>query len=336
MKPFTYLKGVNVGGWFAQYDHALDAREHFETFITERDIEQIASWGADHVRVPFECGYDDELIDHYISLCIEWCQKRGLGVLLDLHMIRGQVFDHFQKINPVFLPENTHVIEAVWDRLARRFAPIGDCLRFELFNEAQDNTGYLWSALYPKLVEIIRRHDSQRVIYVGSNKMNSIFALPSLHILNDEHIVYNFHYYDPHPYTHQCAEFDEHMRVFRKPMHYPGDMPGLYELMQQYPKYSVFNGYLLFKHNDAELIRENMDEARKFMQYTGKPLYCGEFGVIDKVDEDDAVGWVRDVVAELRRLNIGYAYWAYKQMDFGLVDEHSQLLCPKLVQTLFA
>ena len=335
MTAFTYQKGVNLGGWLAQYDHALAAQPHFETFLTEADFDQIASWGADHVRVPFECGYDDALSDAFLERCIQLCSARGMGVLLDLHMIRGQVFDTALQINPVFLPENAATIEAVWERVARRFVSVGDALRFELFNEAQDNTGYLWNALYQRLVKVIRQIDSQRVIYIGSNRMNSVFTLPSLHLLEDEHIVYNFHYYDPHPYTHQFADFDEHMRVFQQRMHYPGPMPGLYPFMAAHPKYAVQNAYLLFKQNDASLIHENLDEAHKFLQYTGRPLYCGEFGVINNVPGTDAAGWVADMVAELRRLGIGYAYWSYKQMDFGLVDGQGHLLYPELVRILF-
>ena len=48
----NFQKGVNLGGWisqFAKYD-----KEHFDTFITEKDIEYIASLGFDHVRVPVD------------------------------------------------------------------------------------------------------------------------------------------------------------------------------------------------------------------------------------------------------------------------------------------
>ena len=50
MRTFDgYEKGVDLGGWISQcvsYDKA-----HFDNFITEKDIQLIASWGLDHVRV---------------------------------------------------------------------------------------------------------------------------------------------------------------------------------------------------------------------------------------------------------------------------------------------
>ena len=53
MKKFEgFQKGVNLGGWISQFDR-YDI-EHFDTFITKKDIDYIASLGFDHVRVPVD------------------------------------------------------------------------------------------------------------------------------------------------------------------------------------------------------------------------------------------------------------------------------------------
>ena len=52
MKRFEgFMRGVNLGGWLSQgtYDE-----EHLNSFITEKDIEAIAAWGLDHVRIPVD------------------------------------------------------------------------------------------------------------------------------------------------------------------------------------------------------------------------------------------------------------------------------------------
>ena len=46
-----FNKGVNFGGWLSQCSYE---KEHLDTFITEKDFEIAASWGVDHVRVPFD------------------------------------------------------------------------------------------------------------------------------------------------------------------------------------------------------------------------------------------------------------------------------------------
>ena len=47
----TLKKGINLGGWLSQCNYTL---ERYETFITEKDFQQIANWKFDHVRIPFD------------------------------------------------------------------------------------------------------------------------------------------------------------------------------------------------------------------------------------------------------------------------------------------
>ena len=50
MRKFEgFQRGVNLGGWVSQC--VSRDKEHFDTFITKKDIEQIAGWGLDHVRL---------------------------------------------------------------------------------------------------------------------------------------------------------------------------------------------------------------------------------------------------------------------------------------------
>ena len=72
-----FQKGINLGGWLSQGE--LN-KEYLDSFIVESDIATIASWGADHIRLPLdfenveeadgsvkEAGYE------YIEKCISWC-----------------------------------------------------------------------------------------------------------------------------------------------------------------------------------------------------------------------------------------------------------------------
>ncbi|MDE5742180.1 MAG: glycosyl hydrolase family 5, partial [Oscillospiraceae bacterium] len=52
MKTFNgYKRGVDLGGWLSQCCHE---KAHYDTFIGRSDIEKIASWGLDHVRLPVD------------------------------------------------------------------------------------------------------------------------------------------------------------------------------------------------------------------------------------------------------------------------------------------
>ncbi len=64
MKKFTgFEHGMGIGGWLTNYkrfnvlpeDKRLDITigdlEHFESYITEWDVQNIASMGMDHIRL---------------------------------------------------------------------------------------------------------------------------------------------------------------------------------------------------------------------------------------------------------------------------------------------
>ena len=102
MKRFEgYMKGINLGGWLSQCRSYEE--EHFRNFITEKDIEKIASLGTDHVRLPVdydvfmkEVSGQDVVNEEGMSRiddCISWCKKYGLNMILDLHKAKGYMFD---------------------------------------------------------------------------------------------------------------------------------------------------------------------------------------------------------------------------------------------------
>ena len=82
MKDFGFWRGVNLGGWFSQCDYS---RERLDHFITEKDLDVIAGWGLDHVRIPMDYnvlenedgGFSEEGFDR-IRKITEQCRARGL------------------------------------------------------------------------------------------------------------------------------------------------------------------------------------------------------------------------------------------------------------------
>lgn len=337
MKEFTYQKGINVGGWMSQYqDLTDDLSSHLASFITEEDIDRIAQWGADHIRLPFESSAICNETYDYMEKCIEWCNRRGMGVLLDLHYIDGMSCDPLLPENPLFLPENQQRFISIWDEVSARLQTHGEGLRYELLNEVTDGTGYGWNKMYPMGVAAIRSREPNRKIYVGSNRMNDVNHLAELHLMDDPNLIYNFHYYDPHAFTHQMAPFDQDMHAFHHAYDYPcffGEE--LYHYVKDHPDYVARCPGVLLTHNNREDMLRRLRPAREFIRCTGKPLYCGEFGVISLADENAASKWIHDLVGVLRQMKIGYAYWCYKVRDFGLVDRNSKVLKPELAKTLF-
>ena len=82
----------------------------------------------------------------------------------------------------------------------------------------------------------------------------------------------------------------------------------------------------------ATLRRFRTRPALEFIQATRRPLYCGEFGVIDRAPRESAHRWYRDFLGLMRDYKIGRAAWSYKLMDFGLVDRDGRVVDEELLK----
>ena len=63
-------------------------------------------------------------------------------------------------------------------------------------------------------------------------------------------------------------------------------------------------------------------------------LYCGEYGVIDRADPKEALRWYQIISNVFDKFGIGRAAWSYKEMDFGLIDEHMSEVAQEVIKRL--
>lgn len=347
-----FKRGINLGGFLSQYEIVTDmssgeaVQEHFRKFIQWEDIQNIASWGFDHVRIPIDgyLFYDREnkrlktepmaVLDR----CLAWCEKTRLNVVLDLHNFWGHQYGRMDEPTQLMLDDQIRADYCrFWLLMADHYKDNHQTeLLFELFNEIADATGYRWNQLYKDAVKSIRSVDKQRWILVGSNNANSVGYLDRLDLLDDPLVFYNFHYYEPNAFTHQKAHFSEEFRTFHKRLDYPGDMSEYLTFLAQNPRYQREHDLITAqaKCNDLSLMQHLMANAGRFVQYSGKELYCGEFGVIDSAPEDEAIKWLRDFNNLCDSMHIGHAVWNYKCLDFELVDEQGIVVRPKVLALL--
>lgn len=345
-----FQKGINLGGWLSQYEFTAEQpltedgiRRHFETFITEPDIRQIAGWGFDHIRLPVSgyLLYDREKaevrkeITDYIDRCIYWCRESGLNLVLDLHDLWGNIYGAMDEPMPLLTDDSLKgIFYRIWEELADHYMnwDTARCrIMFELFNEVSDASGCLWNRMYQEAVRKIRRIDAERPILVGSNGQNSAAYLKHLDLMDDPLVIYNFHYYDPLVFTHQKAHFSEELREFDQTVAYPGDISGFADYLKEHPRYQM--KYALTAEetrNDKELMERLLEPACRFIQYSGHELYCGEFGVIDSAPPKEAAKWMNDLLSILDEHGIGHALWNYKCLDFGLLDKNGNVISETL------
>jgi aryl-phospho-beta-D-glucosidase BglC (GH1 family) len=332
--------GVNLGGWISQYP-AYD-HDHFKSFITCEDIQRIADWGFDHVRLPVDYpviedddqpGVFKESGGAYIESCLEWCHKNKLRLIIDLHKAPGYQFDA-HKDSPLF--ESLSLQErflAIWQAITQRFAGrMDDLLAFELLNEVFLPYSGPWNALIRQAVEHIRSLDSQRLIVIGGNRYNAPSELQNLKVMQDSNILYTFHFYAPLSVTHQKAPWVQALVEYNQEVEYPGQAPDLEAFLRAHPEYQDVLEPETGKWFDKTYLQSVLQPALDFSQHYNQPLYCGEFGVYERASMRTRQNWNRDLVSLLNISGIGRAYWSYKDLDFGLVDRDGKIVNQELVK----
>jgi len=341
MQNFSgFQVGVNLGGWISQYGR-YDP-EHFRRFILEEDIQRIASWGMDHVRLPVDYPVleDDERPFvykesgfAYIDSCIEWCRKAGLNLVLDLHHAPGFSFSTLDRNTLFDDPAAQERFLALWEAIARRYARVEKPeLILELMNEVVLPTSDPWNRLAHRAVERIRAVDPHRWIMIGGNWYNSAWKLKEIARVDDPHIVYTFHFYEPMPFTHQRAPWVDFLKAYGRVTEFPGDLPGLEEFLQSHPQYQEAFAAYRGKRMDEAMLRYFLQPAVDFLNETHLPLYCGEYGAIDHAPLESRLNWHRAFCDLLNRHGIGRAVWSYKEMNFALVRLDGSLVSEELVR----
>jgi aryl-phospho-beta-D-glucosidase BglC (GH1 family) len=331
-------RGINFGGWLSQCDHT---KERYDTFLGKGDVARVAGWGFDHIRLPFDYNVIEEEEGKekpagytYLDNMVAWCREYKLDLILDLHKAAGYDFSIVgsDKQNTLF---NNDALKndflALWERLALRYSNDGN-VAFELLNEVvEQEAASSWNELIADAVNAIRKHAKDTIIIYGGIQWNSARTLKLLEKPADRNIVYTFHFYEPLIFTHQKAPWVPNI-IMDRDIHYPGTMAYYIELSKVlgYKGKDVTDSDA--KEMGDKLIKDMVLEAKKVANEAGVQLYCGEFGVIDKAPAQDTLNWFKDVLPIFGENQIGCAIWSYKQMDFGIIDEHYDSIRDSLIK----
>lgn len=315
LKQKGFYKGINLGGWFSQCDYSKD---RLDNFITEADIAKIASWGFDHIRIPMDYNIFEDTDGSYIEegfvrveKAVALAEKYGLRVVLDLHKTAGFSFDFGENESGFF--ENETYQERfyrLWEELAKRFGNTPDKIAFELLNEVTEQRFIdAWNRISYECIQRIRVYAPETLLLVGSYWNNSPEAVKDLTDPYDRNVVYNFHCYAPIKFTHQGAYWTKDIVESER---YSFEESGITEAFFE------------------ELFLPAIKKAESY----GIGVYCGEYGIIDRVSPEDTLKWFRVIHQVFEKYSIARAVWTYKELDFGLSAQHMDTVREELLQNL--
>ena len=231
------LRGFGLGGWLVPEgymlinrawiegfesptqieNHILDligeekSKEFWEdyrkNFVSRADIDQIAEWGFNHIRLPFHykqfhtedgstpIGY--EIVDSLLS----WCEPYNMYVILDMHCApgaqNGGPISDSDGIARLWLEEDKKELTVeIWREIAEYYSDNTLIGGYDLINEPvlpQGVTLSEFKQLYIDITQAIREVDQNHIVFIEGNWYGTDFSgfTPPW----DDNMSYSFHKY---------------------------------------------------------------------------------------------------------------------------------------------
>jgi len=311
--------GINLSHWYSQvFDPKGYTKEHFDTYDTAQDMALIKNMGFDHVRFTLNCepmfqrGHADRIPEEYLAMvdsAVKMILDQGLAVIIDIHPESD--FKAKLASDDGFVEQ----FEDYWRALARHYSTLDpDKVFFEVLNEPEFRDRYRWAGVQARLARAIREGAPQNTIIVAGANWSAISELLFMEPLHDPNLIYNFHFYEPHIFTHQAATWAANFQHYLSKVPYPSTPENVQSAITQVPDPSnqqAIVHYGLERWN-ASRVDAEIALAAAWGKRWNVPLTCNEFGVyrLDATPEDRAA-WIHDVRTALEKYGIGWTMWDY-------------------------
>jgi hypothetical protein len=320
-------RGINASMWFAQNPNDYSAK-HTDSYIDATDFALIAKMGFDNVRLSIDAtpltawphGKDGLNVDFMARLdrAVDGMVADGLAVQIDLHP--EEPFKQALRTGN----EGVERTAMLWQKLAAHYANRDpEMIFFEIMNEPEVGDPYRWAGIQARVAAAIREVAPKHTIIATGPNYSDLSDLLTQQPLADGNVIYNFHFYNPHEFTHQGAGWGVPWWSYTHGVPYPAAEAGMQELLNQVP-YAADRAQLeryWLDHWDGHRIHLLMDEAAAWARSNRVPLICNEFGVFrDHSDPESRANWIRDVRTALEADGIGWTMWDYRG-NFGVVTK---------------
>ena len=230
---------------------------------------------------------------------------------LKLHLIITYHYGVFDD-NSLYDEKMNHV-SWIWKQVQKEFKGHGyDYLFFELYNEPTMST-YRWKLTAEKLISYIRAEDVNRIYVVGGTNFNGLNDLMDMGKLNDNKIIYTFHFYEPYIFTHQGADWTSD-KTYMKGFPYPYKRRKMPPMSKEALGTSVEKDYNKYYYEGTKsYLNDRMNQVANFCAKNDMPVICTEAGVIDVADENSRANYLKDVTLSMYQYHIPCMLWDYDQ-----------------------
>lgn len=209
----------------------------------------------------------------------------------------------------------------IWRALAlsvRDFPP--QRLALEPLNEPEIEDAEGWRELAGWLAGTLREVAPAHTLVVSGHRYSAVDDLLALRPLADRNVVYAFHFYEPHAFTHQGADWGEPVWRELRRVPYPSSpgrvaalLPGLGGEAREVLRWHGEQRW------NADSLATGIGRAAQWGRQHGVTVWCSEFGAIRGAPREDRLAWLRDTRATLEAQGIGWSHWDYAG-GFGIVS----------------
>jgi endonuclease/exonuclease/phosphatase family metal-dependent hydrolase len=233
------LKSMNLGNWMVQEGYMFNMtgennvsyqyqfkkniedlvgvarreqfyQEYLDRYYTKQDIDSLARWGFNSVRIPMHYNQLVSLSDPdvfyeegfaRVDQVIAWCKANNMYAILDLHAApggqnRGDISDYIETQPSLWESEaNRNKTIRLWRKLAERYSSEPAVGGYDLINETMwpIEGNQLLVQLMKDLTTTIRQVDKQHLLFIEGNGYANDFT--NLTPPWDANMAYSFHKY---------------------------------------------------------------------------------------------------------------------------------------------
>lgn len=302
--------GWNLGNTFDAYSNGKGCETGWgNPEVNEKLIKKVKKAGFDTIRIPVsymgnigDDGFIDEQWLNRVYEVVQMAIDNDLFVIINIHhdgnndSSNGAWIDITQEDQT----EMQDKFENVWNQIAEKFKDCPDTLIFESMNEIHDGTytapsgsdGQFYydsiNALNQIFVNTVRKtggNNSERFLLVPGYNTNIDYTIDGLRLPNDtadDKLMVSVHYYDPYNFT-----LEENMNI----VNWGNDEDGTC-------------GY-----GNEDYVEQQFDKLRDTYIANGIPVILGEYGAVDKDNDDARAKYLSYVTAAACERGIVPVYW---------------------------